>query len=126
MTSTTELRARREAVVRDHMDAENEHRWDDVMATFKPGRARYELVASGHVFGGDEAVRGYWRRGRDAVPDQTNELIALHHSDDSVIIEFWLRGTPTGAGGGTDRAFEVRVAAIFEFEDAQIVCERAS
>lgn len=107
------------------MDAENEHRWDDVMATFKPGRARYELIASGLVFEGEEAVREYWRRGREAVPDQTNELIALHHGDDAVIVEFWLRGTNTGGPNPTNRSFEAQLAAVFEFDGDEIVNERA-
>jgi len=125
MTSTTELRDRREAVVREHMQAENEHRWDDVMATFRPGRARYELVASGEVFEGESAVRDYWQRGRELIPDQTNELIALHHGDDTVIVEFWLRGTNTGGPNPTNRAFSARLIAVFEFDDDRIVNERA-
>ena len=35
MSADTDLRASREAVVREHMLAENEHRWDDVLATLR-------------------------------------------------------------------------------------------
>lgn len=122
VTVSDDLRARREAVVLEHMQAENEHRWDDVMATFAPGRARYELISSGEVFAGEPEIREYWRRGRALVPDQRNELIALHHGDDSVIVEFWLRGTVTG--GPTPRPFEARMTAFFDFENDGIVCER--
>ena len=120
-----DLRTRREAVVREHMVAENEHRWADALATFAPGRARYELIASGEVFDGEEEVLDYWRSGRLVIPDQRNELIALHHADDAVIIEFWLRGTHTGGGRPTNRPFEARMVAVFEFEGDRIVCERA-
>ena len=120
-----DLRVRREAVVREHMVAENEHRWDDVMATFKPGAARYELVASGEVFEGEEEVRDYWRAGRLVIPDQRNEVIALHHGDDSVVAEFWLRGTHSGGGRPSGRSFEARMIAVFEFDGDQIVNERA-
>ena len=120
-----DLRARREAAVREHMVAENEHRWDDVFATFAPGRARYELIASGEVFEGEAEVRDYWSSGRNIIPDQRNELIALHHADDAVVVEFWLRGTHTGGGSPSGKAFEARVIAVFEFEADRIVCERA-
>ncbi len=118
-------RARREAVVTEHMVAENEHRWDDVLATFAPGRARYELIASGEIFEGEDEVRDYWLRGRNIIPDQRNELIEMHHADDAVVVEFWLRGTHTGGGNPSGRSFEARMVAVFEFVGDQIVCERA-
>jgi len=119
-----ELRARREEVLAEHMQGENEHRWNDVMATFAPGRARYELVATGEVFEGEEAVYQYWRSGREQIPDQRNELISMHHADDAVITEFWLSGTHSGGPRPTGRSFEARLVAVFEFEDDRIVCER--
>jgi hypothetical protein len=42
-----DLRARREAVVREHMESENAHDFDTTIATF--GHPRYELVATGDV-----------------------------------------------------------------------------
>jgi steroid delta-isomerase-like uncharacterized protein len=64
---------------------------------------------------------------RTAFPDQRNELIALHHADDAVIVEFWLRGTHHGSFRGlpaTGRTFECRMTAFFLFEDDRLVCER--
>jgi ketosteroid isomerase-like protein len=112
-------RARREAIVREHMGSENEKRFDDTMATFT--HPRYELIATGDVFDGKEAVAEYFRASRALVPDQRNELIALHHADDAVIVEFWLRGTPVGA-----TPFECRMTAFFFFagQGGGIVCER--
>ena len=73
-------------------------------------------------------MRGYYASTRAAFPDQRNELIALHHADDGVIVEFDLLGThlgplrglaPTGAG------FRCRMTAFFIFERSErIVCER--
>jgi ketosteroid isomerase-like protein len=114
------LRLRREAVVREHMESENTHDFDITIGTFS--HPRYELVPTGEVFDGEDAVRAYYRTSRSATPDQRNELIALHSTDDAVIAEFWLRGTPVGPAPG--RSFECRMLAIFEFEDDQIVCER--
>ena len=69
MTDTT-LRARREAVVREHMDSENRHDFDATIATF--AHPRYELVATGQVYDGEAEVRAYYASTRTAFPDQRN------------------------------------------------------
>ena len=103
-------RARRAAVVLEHMQSENVQRWDRTIKTFS--HARYELP-DGTVVDGHDAVLRYWVEGRTLVPDQHNELIELTHLDDGgVLIEFWLRGTPTT----TARPFEVRLWAAFAFD----------
>ena len=64
---------------------------------------------------------------RAPFPDQRNELIALHHADDAVIVEFWLLGThlgPLGDLAPTGRSFRARMAAFFVFEGDGLVCER--
>jgi len=119
------LRETREAVVREHMESENRHEFDVTMGTFN--HPRYEIVPTGEIHDGEEAVRQYFADTRNAFPDQRNELIAMHHADDAVIVEFWLRGTHEGELRGippTGKAFECRVLAIFEFEGEGIVCER--
>ena len=123
--ANTELREQREAVVRRHMDAENRHDFDATIATF--ARPRYELIATGQVHDGEDAVRQYFAVSRAAFPDQRNELIALHHIDDGVVAEFDLLGTQTGPLAGfppTNKEFRVRMAAFFLFEDEGLVCER--
>ena len=91
---TNDLRARREAIVREHMESENVHDFDATIATFS--HPRYELIA-------------------------------MHHADDSVVVEFDLKGTHLGNFRGlpaTGKAFRCRTLAIFEFEGDRIVCER--
>jgi steroid delta-isomerase-like uncharacterized protein len=120
-----DLRSRREAVVREHMDSENRHDYDATLATF--GHPRYELIATGQVFDGEEEVRGYFASSREAFPDQRNELKALHHADDVVIVELDLLGTNTGPFRGqppTGKAFRCPMTAFFFFEGDGIVCER--
>lgn len=78
--SDQELRDRREAVVREHMESENLHDFDVTIGTFS--HPRYEIVPTGEVFDGEEAVRRYFLETRTAFPDQRNELIALHHADE--------------------------------------------
>ena len=121
-----DLRERREAIVREHMESENSHEFDVTLATFA-GDPRYEIVATGEVYDGTEDVDRYYQETRAAFPDQRNELIALHPSDDAVVAEFWLRGTHKGEFRGvppTGKSFERRMAAFFLFEDERLVCER--
>src|SRR3954466_11462266 len=75
------LRARREAVVREHMEAENRHEFDVTMATFD--HPRYEIVPTGDVYDGTDEVARYFAETRAAFPDQRNELIALHHAQEA-------------------------------------------
>jgi steroid delta-isomerase-like uncharacterized protein len=121
----TELRSQREQIVLHHMESENIHDFDAVIGTFK--RPRYELIGTDRVHDGETAVREYFRETRSAFPDQRNELIRLHHSDDAVLAEFWLLGThrgPLGPLPPTGRSFRCRMAALFVFEGSDLVCER--
>ena len=124
-TTTATLRDRREAVVREHMESENRHEFDVTIATF--ARPRYEIIPTGEIFDGEEAVRGYFAASRAAFPDQRNELRALHHTDDAVISEFDLLGTHLGSLRGippTGKTFRCPMTAFFFFEGDRIVCER--
>ena len=120
------LREAREAIVREHMESENRHEFDVTMATFH--HPRYELIGTGEVYDGSEEVAAYFETTRTAFPDQRNELVALHHADDAVIVEFDLRGTHLGRLRGlppTGREFTVRMTSFFLFEEDRLVCERA-
>jgi steroid delta-isomerase-like uncharacterized protein len=125
--TTEDLRARREAVVREHMESENRHDFEATLATF--AHPRYELMATGQTYDGPEEVMEYFRATRAAFPDQRNELVSLRHTDDGVIVELDLLGTNDGPLLGnepTGRSFRCRMAAFFLFEDGGdgIVCER--
>lgn len=123
--STVAIRTAREAVVREHMDSENRQDFETTLATF--AHPRYELIATGQVFDGADEVMGYYRASREAFPDQRNEVHALHHTDDGVVVEFDLLGTHDGPFLGFDptgREFRCRMAALFIFDGDRIVCER--
>ena len=120
-----ETRNTRERIVRDHMEAENRLDFDAALASFT--HPRYELVGLDVEFDGADAVREYFRLSRTPFPDQHNELIALHHADDAVVVELWLMGTHLGQYGDlapTGRTFRVRIAAVFVFEGTDLVSER--
>jgi steroid delta-isomerase-like uncharacterized protein len=121
------LQDRRLELVREHMRSENEHRFDDTLETFD--HPRYELMATGDVHDGREAVAEYFAASRAAFPDQRNEAVVLHQAQDAVIAEFDLLGTMRGELRGiapTGRAFRCRMCALFLFEPGgeRIVCER--
>jgi steroid delta-isomerase-like uncharacterized protein len=120
-----DLREKREQLVREHMESENTHDFDVTLETFE--HPRYEIVPTGEVYDGADEVNRYYQETRAAFPDQRNELIAMYHSDDAVIIEFWLRGTHKGELRGmppTGKSFECKVVAFFLFEEERLVCER--
>src|SRR5213080_4798555 len=124
-SAPTSLGDRRAAVVREHMESENRLEFEATLQTF--AHPRYELIATGEVFDGDEAVRGYYAASRAAFPDQRNAVHAIHHADDAVIVEFDLLGTHRGPLRGiapTGRAFTCRMVALFLFDGELIVCER--
>jgi predicted ester cyclase len=107
------------------MEFENRLDFDAALKTFT--RPRYELIGLGRTYDGAAEVAEYFRTSRGPFPDQHNELISLRHADDAVVVEFWLMGThlgPLGDVAPTGRTFRVRMAAFFEFEGDELVCER--
>lgn len=126
-----DLAERRLKTVRDHMALECVNDWDGVIATFE--HPRYEMYGPGTIFDGEEEVRGYFAASRTPFPDQSNEIIAIAHAGDTVLVEFWLMGThlgplklPGGVAAPTGKSFRVRMAATFEFRPGsdKIICER--
>src|SRR3954471_12632126 len=111
MTDTDDLRQRRLEVLREHFESEVDHEFERTLATFA-GRPRYEIMATGQVYDGDEEVLAYHRRQRTSFPDQRHENVRHHITEDSVIAEFDLLGTNLGDFYGrppTGKAFRVPV-----------------
>jgi steroid delta-isomerase-like uncharacterized protein len=120
-----QLREKREALVIEHMESENRYEFDVTMETFH--HPRYELIGTGEIHDGEAEVAAYFEETRAAFPDQRNELIAMHHADDAVIVEAMLYGTHDGSFRGlppTGRKFEMPFCALFLFDDDRLVCER--
>lgn len=118
-------RERREATIRALIEAQNRHDIDGALAAF--GHPRFELIGTGRVYDGHAEVSAYLHDSRTAFPDQSTELIALHHADEAVICEAWFSGTHLGSIRGleaTGRRFHCRVAAFFVFEGDHLVCQR--
>jgi len=122
-----DLRRRRLEVLEQHFRSEIDHDWDACLDTFGPV-PRYEIVATGQVHEGADAVVAYHSAQRTAFPDQRHENVRMHVADDDTIIsEFDLLGTNTGEFMGlepTGRSFRVAVIAVFCFDGDRITNER--
>jgi steroid delta-isomerase-like uncharacterized protein len=125
MPPAAEMRRKREEIVREHMDSENRHEFDATLNTFE--HPRYELIATGDVYDGPEEVSAYFEESRRAFPDQRNEVRALHHTDDGVMVDAIIRGThkgPLRSLPPTGREYELPILAFFMFDEDRLVCER--
>jgi steroid delta-isomerase-like uncharacterized protein len=122
-----DLRERREAVVRAHLEAEGRYDIDAALATFSV--PRYDVVPLGEDgrAEGVDAVRGILEHLYAAFPDFAVELGPLRHADDAVLVEARNTGTHLGPFHGvpaTGRPVDYRVACVFEFHGDQLVRER--
>ena len=125
MTIDQPLRARREAVVREHVEAENRHDIEAAVATFD--RPRYEVMPLGEANEGAAAVRELLQGMMDGFPDFNAKVLRMHHADDAVICEVRMTGTHDGPWAGvpaTGHRMDVPMACIFDFEEDRLVCEK--
>lgn len=124
--AATDLRARRDAVVDAHIEAEAvTHDVAAALATFH--RPRYEVPAVGAIADGPEAVTGLLGQLLGAFPDFWLKRRAAYHADDAVIVECTFGGTHLGAWAGvagTGKPMEVQSVLIFVFEGDRLVCEK--
>jgi steroid delta-isomerase-like uncharacterized protein len=125
MTVTAEqsLRERREAIVAEHLAAENRHDIEATIATFH--RARYQV--NGETSDGETAVRELLGELLTGFPDFHATVEKVHHADNAVIGEGRITGTHKGPFSGvpaTGRPVDYPIVAIFEFEEDRLLCEK--
>lgn len=122
-----QLRERRLALLEEHFASEVAQDFDRTIATFA-GSPRYEIMPTGQVHDGRDAVTTYHRNQRTSFPDQRHENVRFHVSDnDTIIAEFDLLGTNLGDFVGkppTGKAFRVPTIAVFFFDGDLLVNER--
>jgi steroid delta-isomerase-like uncharacterized protein len=130
VVTQTSLRQAREATVRRHYEAENRHDVDAMLSTFSPSKASYDVPAFGEEGQRPDAasVREMWQDILAVFPDIQHEVIRMRHGDDFILVEYLVSGTQRADWAGipaTGRTFSSRVAAVYEFEGDELVCERA-
>ncbi len=119
------LRERREATVREHMEAENAHDFDRCIAAFS--HPRYEIVATGEVWDGHSGVNTLLNANKKGFPNFRFQPKTLHHADDAVIVEGRFTGTQDGNRRGlppTGRKVDFPLIIVFQFEGERMVCEK--
>jgi steroid delta-isomerase-like uncharacterized protein len=119
------LRERREAIVNEHVAAENRHDIEATIATFH--HPRYEMIPLGAPADGAAAVHELLQEMMDGIGDFTAHVQRLHHSDDAVICEVRLTGIHQGPVAGvpaTGRPIDLPMACIFDFDEDRLVCEK--
>ncbi|MEA2716663.1 MAG: hypothetical protein QOI99_980 [Actinomycetota bacterium] len=115
----------RVAIVEEHVRLENGYDFPGCVATFH--HARYELVATGEVFDGPEAVDGFLAQNRRAFPDFAFAATRISPAEGGVLVEGRFTGTQQGTWRGlppTGRRVDFPMAVLFDFEGDQMVCER--
>ena len=123
-SGATDLKARREAIVREHCDAENRHDAKGVVRTF--ARAHYDVVPFGAPTEGAPQVEELLGAVFAAFPDFHAEITRLHHADDAVFADVVMTGTHQGEWIGipaSGRPMSIRSACVFDFEGADLVNE---
>ena len=100
--ATSDIRARREAIVNAHIEAEAvTHDAAATVATFH--HPRYEVPALGAIVDGAEGVNGLVSGLLAAFPDFYLYKISLRHADDAVIVEARFGGLNTASGRASNR-----------------------
>lgn len=119
------LRRARQDILDAHSAAETAHDLDALIATFH--HPRYEIVPTGEVFDGEEAVRKYHGENIAGISDFSVRPVRAFHAEDAVIEEALVGGTHDGSWHGlppTGRRVEVEVLGMYLFEEDRLVCER--
>ena len=122
---TADVQQRREAAVRAHVEAENRHDVQGVIATFH--HACYDVVPLGALSDGAPAVHEFLSGVITGFPDFAAHVSTLHHAERAVVAEGHFTGTHNGPWAGlapTGRAVDVRFCAIFDFDEDRMLCER--
>ncbi|MEA2686250.1 MAG: hypothetical protein QOE93_1445 [Actinomycetota bacterium] len=115
----------RVAIVLEHVRLENAHNFPACIAEFD--HARYEVVPTGEVFDGPEAVDGFLSENRRAFPDFNFVATRVEATASAVVTEGRFTGTQNGVWRGlpaTGRKVDFAMAVVFEFDGPRMVCER--
>ncbi|BBX41963.1 nuclear transport factor 2 family protein [Mycobacterium simiae] len=114
MSRDTALRRFREELVLRHVAAENARDLGAAMATFT--YPRYEIIPTGMVFDGDEAVRAMLLQQWTDLPMLQYSAEAIYHGENGLVVE-----TRTTAPGTPIDMLSVN---LFGFRGPDLVLER--
>jgi steroid delta-isomerase-like uncharacterized protein len=109
------------AVLQEHVDAENAHDRDRVLATYVERDPVFEDVPTGRRFVGADEIVGNYTHLWDGFPGLVRRIDRWTFGDDACTIELTLTGTHDGMYRDikpTGRKLELRIIAHFTFDAA--------
>lgn len=117
VAARSELDARRLAVVLEHVAAENARDVDRALRTFE--HPRYEIVPTGLVYDGADAVRRFLLEQWSAMPPVTYAPLSVYFGDEGLVVE-----TRTSGAHGDGRVIDMTSVNLFGFRGDKLVLER--
>jgi steroid delta-isomerase-like uncharacterized protein len=112
-------------VVKTHIEVENQHDMEAMLATLVDDDPVREEVA-GKTFRGRDAVAGRYRALWDAFPDFTVTPQLFVEDEKTVAMEATYTGTHRGVFNGyapTGKSFRLKIVVMFKFDGDQIASE---
>ena len=108
----------RRAIVEEHIQCENRHDLDALLATFGPHASYHDEPWGDHRVG-IEGVRSYYIELMRALPDLSIEVTQWHDASETLVVEVIIRGTHLGPWRGlpaTGRRIEFPLCGIYSFD----------
>jgi steroid delta-isomerase-like uncharacterized protein len=121
-----DLRRQREALVLEHITAENQNDVEAALKTFT--RPKYDMRSlGGGIIEGPDLVREHIAGFAVSFPAVTYVAEKIHHADDAVIVQYRITGTHQGQYPGipaNGAVIDHPAVAFFEFDGPDLVGER--
>lgn len=107
-------------VLQEHVDAENAHDRERVLATYVEHEPVFDDVPTGNRYVGAEQIVDNYRHLWDGLPNLVRRIDSWAFGENSCVIELTLSGTHTGlyrGVAGSGRTLDFRIIAHFAFGD---------
>ena len=108
-------------VLEEHVDAENAHDRERVLATYCDAGPVFEDIPTGARYVGPDEIVGNYRNLWDGFPGLVRRIDRWTFGADSCVIELTLTGTHDGEYRGiprTGKKLELRISAHFAFDSS--------
>jgi steroid delta-isomerase-like uncharacterized protein len=124
MSPSADLRARREARIAQHIEAENNFDVEATLATMQP-EPTYDVRAYDTVVKGHDNCAEFLKGHFQSLPGIVSKATRFYHADEAVIVEVHVDGTHTGEIIGipaNGNKIDVDSIGVFYFEpDGDII-----
>lgn len=118
------VRQRREEIVHQHVNAENNGDVDEMIASFYS--PHYQVIPMGAIVDGEKAVREMFGEVLRGFPDFHFNTLKLYHDESAVILEGRMTGTHEGEFAGMapkSRKMDIQAVCIFDFDEDRLMNE---